>query len=374
MILVGALLCLAPAASWADLAPYSQDFEGLVPVPDAGPPALADDGWLVFANVFSPDGTMYYYGYGPFPAPNNGGAFSAVVVGQGGPSQGAQQLTAFSDYNNGDHGAGNLIESNVFQEQVIGAADAGTTWLFKFDAKRDNIAGATTAKAFFKTIDPATGYSLTNFIWIDMTNVPDSWTSYTMPFSVDPGLVGQILQFGFLNTATNYEGSGILYDNVALLLSVGLDIKPGSCPNPIQNNSRSRGLGRPSAMLSVAVPGTDVLDVYNIDVDSLQLQGVSPVRWGYEDVAEPYTGDLCGCTQAGPDGLLDLTLKFRTQDLIAAIGEWSNGDVKLTLTGTLLDGTPFEGVDCAVIAGGIGCGAKPDLPLEPEILPLEPRF
>ena len=39
-----------------------------------------------------------------------------------------------------------------------------------------------------------------------------------------------------------------------------------------------------------------------------------------------------------------------------------------------IDGTPIEGVDCAVIVGQLGCGGKSDLPLEPEILPLEPRL
>ena len=31
----------------------------------------------------------------------------------------------------------------------------GETWVFAFDAKRGNIAGASTALAFIKTIDPA---------------------------------------------------------------------------------------------------------------------------------------------------------------------------------------------------------------------------
>ncbi len=179
-LLVGSLIaalvvCLAPV-SLADLSPYSQDFEGLDRM-DTG--ALAADGWLVFGNVFD-SGGGYLYGYGPFPAPNDGAAFCAIDEGQGGPSQGAQQLSVYSDYNNTDHDpkVGNLIESNVFQEQVVGPADVGSTWLFKFDAKRGNIEGATTALAFFKTIDPDAGFALTNFITIDMTSIPDTWGSY----------------------------------------------------------------------------------------------------------------------------------------------------------------------------------------------------
>ncbi len=101
--------------------------------------ALSDDGWLVYGNVFTSGGT-YLYGYGPFPAPNTGQAFCQVVVGEGGTEQGAQQLVVFSDYNNTDHASGRLIESNVYQEQVVGPGDVGEIWRFSFQAKRGNLA------------------------------------------------------------------------------------------------------------------------------------------------------------------------------------------------------------------------------------------
>lgn len=367
-ILVTALLCLAPSASWADLASYSQDFEGLTPAPQALPEtSLGDDGWLLWVNVFDANGG-YLYNYGAvFPAPNHGGAISAVVGGQGGLPQGAQQLSVFSDYNNGDHGACELgpngfdssspfckfIEVNVYQEQVIGAADVGTTWRFDFDAKRGNIEGATTALAFFKVLNPFAGYSLTKFVWIDMTDVSPTWNSESLPIFIEPGWEGQILQFGFLNTATAYEGSGIFYDNINFDLAplgVSLDIRPEGCPNPI--NGRTRGV------IPVAVLGTADFDVNDIDVASLQLEGVAPILSGYEDVAEPYTGALCGCTEAGPDGFDDLTLKFRAQDLVGAIAPLEHGERVLTLTGTLLDGTEIEGQDCMVtVGGGNGAGS-----------------
>jgi hypothetical protein len=349
VILAGAVLCMAPATGSAALAPYSQDFEGLV---QADPGALANDGWLVFGNVFNPDWT-YDYGYGPFPAPNGGSAFSAVASGQGGPDQGVQQLSVYNDYNNGDHANGKFIEANVFQEQIIGAADVFNTWLFKFDAKRGNIGGDTTARAFIKTLDPNAGFALTNFIWVDMTNVPFTWGSYSLSIFIDPSLEGQILQFGFLSTTTYYQGSGVFYDNVDFLLGVDLDIRPGSCPNPIC--SKAKGV------LPVAVLGTGGLDVSEIDVTTLQLEGVDPIRSGYEDVAGPFDGDLCGCTEAGPDGFVDLTLKFKLQDIVNAIGSLPIGDRTLTLTGALLDGTPLEGQDCVVILGcdGIGGSSPP---------------
>jgi hypothetical protein len=215
-LLIAAMVVLFPAASFA-LMPYSQDFEGL---DQANVNALAEDGWLVFGNVFGPDGT-YWYGYGVFPAPNDGSAFCAIVQGEGGAEQGAQQLSVFSDYNNTDHGAGAFIEANVFQEQTIMAGDVGSTWMFSFQAKRGNIEGQTTAVAFIKTLDPNNGFALTNFITIDMTSIPDTWGGYDLSIAIDASLEGQILQFGFASTATLYQGSGIFYDNIHWSLPVG---------------------------------------------------------------------------------------------------------------------------------------------------------
>jgi hypothetical protein len=134
---------------------YEQSFETLVPAPQEQPTSLAEDGWLVFGNVF--DGTVdpptLKFPYGPFAAPNGGAAFSAVVAGEGGSTQGEQQLSIYNDYNCCDletanpQGHGNdtdLVESNVFQElftlaSPIPADAVGKTLTFSFDAKRGNI-------------------------------------------------------------------------------------------------------------------------------------------------------------------------------------------------------------------------------------------
>jgi len=100
-------------------------------------------------------------------------------------------------------------------------------------------------------------------------------------------------------------------------LEVPVDIKPTSCPNPL--NTKSQGV-TPAAIL-----GTADFDVTQVDPETVTLAGKYPLRWDWEDVAtpfEPYTGkedcDL-DCNTEGPDGYLDLTLKFDTQALIAAM-------------------------------------------------------
>jgi len=209
VIAVVLLTCAAPAMGLA-MSAYSQDFEALN---QASTSALADAGWVVYANVFGPDWS-YWYGYGVYPAPNDGAAFCAVAAGEGGASQGSQQMVVFSDYNNVQHADGAHIEALVFHEQTIDVGNVGQTWIFDFQAKLGNLAGATTAVAFIKTLNPAAGYATTNYIPVDMTTTPASWTDYSLSLPIDASLVGQLLQIGFASTATYYEGSGVFYDNI----------------------------------------------------------------------------------------------------------------------------------------------------------------
>ena len=123
-VLVAALLCLVPLAAHAALTPYVGTFEGFGIGEIGAPNSLSLDGWLVYGNVFN--GTVWQYGYGPYPAPNDGAAFCAVTAGQGGDLQGTNQLSVYSDYNNqGAQTAGLLVEANVYHEQTVAAGDAG---------------------------------------------------------------------------------------------------------------------------------------------------------------------------------------------------------------------------------------------------------
>ena len=88
---------------------------------------------------------------------------------------------------------------------------------------------------------------------------------------------------------------------------------------------------------------------------TIELEGISPLRDALEDVATPFvpfTGkeDAFDCNELGPDGFTDLTLKFDTQAIVAALGDVEDGDALiLTLTGALLDGTPIVGEDVMLI-------------------------
>jgi hypothetical protein len=136
---------------------------------------------------------------------------------------------------------------------------------------------------------------------------------------------------------------------------VDIDIKPGSCPNPL--NVKSKG------KLPVAILGSEDLDVYDVDVASVRLAGVEAIRSSYEDVAAPVADPCdCNCTTEGPDGYLDLTLKFATEDIVDAIGEVCDvNEFVLTLDGLLYDNTIIEGSDCVKTVGTHKPPKKSDL-------------
>ncbi|MHC4477404.1 MAG: LamG domain-containing protein [Planctomycetota bacterium] len=124
-----------------------------------------------------------------------------------------------------------------------------------------------------------------------------------------------------------------------------VDIKPGSCPNPVNVNSRG--------VVPVAILGSEDFDVTEVDPASIELAAVGAIRSSFEDVSVPIVdGNECDCTEAGPDGFTDLMLKFDTQEIAETLGEVEHGEVfQLALTGVLQDGTTIEGLDCVVIRG-----------------------
>jgi hypothetical protein len=215
-----ALALGTPLSSHADVSAYSQNFELLAPAAQGqgNNNALSADGWLAYANIFAADGayiTGHFYG----GAPNGSSAFSGVAVGAGGPQQGQKQLVVYSNYlNGGAHSNGQLIESLVYQERTVAAADVGATWLFQFDAALGTLAAPSTAQAFVKTLDPANFYQVTGFRSIDMSAVTGTWGTYSISFTNTAG-AGQILQFGFSNVATHFAGSGVAYDNISFAAS-----------------------------------------------------------------------------------------------------------------------------------------------------------
>jgi len=127
-------------------------------------------------------------------------------------------------------------------------------------------------------------------------------------------------------------------------IDVSLDVHPTSCPNPV--NSKGKGV------VPAAILGTSSFDVTDIDLATILLEGVAPLRSSLEDVATPYTGGLSSppdrneCTTDGPDGFTDLTLKFNKSELLGALGNPAKGSViEVEIVALTLSGIPIFGSD-----------------------------
>ena len=136
------------------------------------------------------------------------------------------------------------------------------------------------------------------------------------------------------------------------MIEVYFDVKPGSCPNPI--NPGKKGV------TPVAILGTEEFDVTTIDPETVQLTlegmdvGVAPLRSDYEDVATPFdpVDDAC-CHDLNGDGFMDMTLKFDTPTLVETLGLTYSGEmIQLQVVGNLNEesgGTSIMGEDCVLI-------------------------
>jgi hypothetical protein len=176
----------------------------------------------------------------------------------------------------------------------------------------------------------------------------EPWETVTYSFIAEPDqpYIGKPLGLRFYQRGQGWHWiDNVRVDWRALSIEVAVDIKPGSCRNPV--NVYSRGV------LPIAVLGSADLDVSDINAASVRLNGVPAIRYGYEDVGTAVlNGEECECSRDGGDGYLDLTLKFETQEIVSTFGEVNDGDVlALSVSGVLVDETPIEGSDCIVIRG-----------------------
>lgn len=147
--------------------------------------------------------------------------------------------------------------------------------------------------------------------------------------------------------ATLDDGSGktvaasnaLLYDWVQEV-NAYLAIEPGTCPAIVDPRMQD--------VITVALVGTPHFVVDDVDATSLYLQDAVPIRVQYQDMSSPADGVDCPCSSQGRDGLDDIVMLFRFQDVFAQGGDPS-GRQTLKLTGKFKTGSSFEAVNCVLV-------------------------
>ncbi len=108
-------------------------------------------------------------------------------------------------------------------------------------------------------------------------------------------------------------------------MGIAIDIKPGSYPNCLNING--------NGVVPVAINGSQDFNVLEVDPLTLRLAGLE-VK--VKTIGKPQ----CGYEDWNSDGYGDLVCHFADDPDV-----WAPGDGEATLTGNLMDGTPFAGSD-----------------------------
>ncbi|MCB9769751.1 MAG: DUF3748 domain-containing protein [Candidatus Omnitrophica bacterium] len=145
------------------------------------------------------------------------------------------------------------------------------------------------------------------------------------------------------------RGDGVTLNQVFIVairkLAI-LDIKPGDCPNQFTVNKQNKG------KIPMAILGSPELDVADIDVASININGVAfPVKSpSVADVSGPGES-VCDCG-TGPDGYPDLVLHFSQEDVVEALGLEAlseDAEVDVTVFANQNDGLEVQATDCMTI-------------------------
>jgi hypothetical protein len=203
LILLATILVSGPAFA---VIQFNDDFESYN-LPDGG---IIGGGWIWFLNAYPnfPVCDGYLFGFGPNPAPNSNGPYFVSNIGEGNTGQ---ALNVFSDYNSDQHPAGNCVETNVFQERLLNASDAGK-YTFGFDTQvTDDLGQGVQTYGFIKLINPNPPYE--TFVFEKIPTETGGAKSLSLTLTSDDA--GKLVQWGFANIASNFLPSGRFYDNVS---------------------------------------------------------------------------------------------------------------------------------------------------------------
>ena len=252
------------------------------------------------------------------------------------------------------------------QEQKLTASDAGTVFLFGQSVSVSGemvLVGAPGGKCVSGvSCGSAYVFRFDGTYWVEEQKLTAFNAGTLNSFGNSVSVSGEMAAVGaYLADCAGgrYCGSAYVFSCTPAPRPAGFDIRPGTCPNPV--NPSSQGV------VPVTLLGNLDFDVMAINPDSLMLTradgvggSVSPLsdRRGpgiiIEDLITPFDDEPCTCHELAGDGIDDLSLKFSTSEMSRAfeLNALPRGEtIELVLRGTLQDGSAFEATDCIVIAG-----------------------
>ena len=156
------------------------------------------DGWVGYINVFATNCVDYVDGY-LYEA--MGSAVGVLAEGADGTA-----LNVYSDYDSA-YLPGSCLEANVFREATLDQYSIGD-YRWSFDVELPESPGEN-AVGFIRVNSGAPDYYL-----VSEVTVPAATGRQSVEISLDSGMNGMLLQWGFATKAVDYENSGMLYDNV----------------------------------------------------------------------------------------------------------------------------------------------------------------
>jgi hypothetical protein len=102
-------------------------------------------------------------------------------------------------------------------------------------------------------------------------------------------------------------------------------------------------------MVRVAILGGPHFDVHHLDSETVRMEGLTPLKWEYGDVAGPVVApeSECECSDRGPDGFTDMIVYFDHDKLLEELAPWKDGDTRtLALNARMHMGRLVLGADC----------------------------
>lgn len=178
-------------------------------------------------------------------------------------------------------------------------------------------------------------------LFLDGASVMNSSTGVD-PGTYDAVTIGAVIQGGVLHEVDGILDEVVLYDRALTpeeiqqryqygiscdVISVALDIKPGSDPNCFNNDGHG--------VIPVAILGSTDFDVTEIDASTVALESLTVAVRGKHIMAH--------IEDVNDDTIDDLVVQIEDED-----GAFDPGDSEATVTGNLLPefgGTPIEGTD-----------------------------